>query len=143
MRINAAVAAACRKTVKNKALKAQFPGCGGPAGAGKPPEIHHFAPECATILVTGHFSLFDHDFTQSFRIRHGAADEAANMPQTRVRAEFLVASAQHGRVANETILPSACQSFARFGTIGRSFSKKCEKVPMAGAKGLILANFIR
>src|SRR5260221_12811836 len=90
MRINAAVAAACRKTVKNKALKAQFPGCGGPAGAGKPPEIHHFAPECATILVTGHFSLFDHDFTQSFRIRHGAADEAAICPRRAFAPSFLL-----------------------------------------------------
>jgi hypothetical protein len=72
--------------------------------------MRHFLFSIMTLRITRHHAT-------------GIAGQGVNMRQTRVPAEFLVAPAQHGSVANDPILPSACQWFGRFGTIGRSFSR--------------------
>jgi hypothetical protein len=66
-------------------------------------------------------------FYGAIRVQKRACVQQRELPFPGARRTSLVASAQQGRETVYAILPSACQWFARFGTIGRNFSKELRR----------------
>jgi hypothetical protein len=89
----------------------------------KAAKMHQFGHQARENAAIKRIVVFDHDVTAMAPLNISCRDSIPTHALAVGSGGFLVATAQQGSETRDLILPSACQWFARFGTIGRSFSK--------------------